>query len=50
MQKDFPSHPIYGRIGAWEHGRAWWSHGRLWLRDALALATANPQRRGADFG
>ena len=50
MQTNFPSHPIYARIGAWEHGRALWSHGHLWLRDALALATANPQRRGADFG
>jgi len=50
MQTDFPWHPVYARIGAWEHGRAWWSHGRLWLHDALALATANPQRRGADFG
>ena len=50
MQTNFPWHPIYARIGAWEHGRALWSHGHLWLRDALALATANPQRRGADFG
>lgn len=50
MQADFPWHPVYARIGAWQHGRAWWSHGRLWLRDALALATANPQRRGAEFG
>lgn len=50
MQTDFPWHPIYARIGVWEHGRALWSHGRLWLRDALALAAANPQRRGADFG
>ena len=50
MQTDFPWHPIYARVGAWEHGRAWWTHGRLWLTDALALARANPQRRAADFG
>ena len=50
MQTDFPWHPIYARVGGWQHGRAWWSHGRLWLTDALALARANPQRRAADFG
>jgi len=50
MQVNFPSHPIFGRVGAWKHGRAWWTHGRLWLTDALALARANPQRRAADFG
>lgn len=50
MQSDFPWHPVYARVGAWEHGRAWWSHGRLWLQDALALARANPQRRAAQFG
>ncbi|MGI9188387.1 MAG: hypothetical protein ACR2J9_12870, partial [Gaiellales bacterium] len=50
MQTEFPWHPIYARVGAWQHGRAWWSHGRLWLTDALALARANPQRRAVDFG
>lgn len=50
MQADYPWHPIYARVGSWQHGRAWWRHDRLWLRDALALARANPQRRAPDFG
>ena len=50
MQADYPWHPIYARVGRWQHGRAWWRHDRLWLRDALALARANPQRRAPDFG
>ena len=50
MQADYPWHPIYARVGHWQHGRAWWRHDRLWLRDALALARANPQRRAPDFG
>ena len=50
LQADYPWHPLYARVGHWQHGRAWWRHDRLWLRDALALARANPQRRAADFG
>lgn len=50
MQSDYPWHPIYARVGRWQHGRAWWRHDRLWLRDALALARANPQRRAPDIG
>jgi poly(3-hydroxybutyrate) depolymerase len=50
MQADYPWHPIYARVGRWQHGRAWWRHDRLWLRDALALARANPQRGAPDFG
>jgi poly(3-hydroxybutyrate) depolymerase len=50
LQERYPAHPIYARVGVWQHGRGLWSHGRLWLRDALALARANPQRGASEFG